>query len=90
MLTASSARTNLGRRGLGAWKFSLFASTCFAVPFAAAAFLFGTEFPALLGGLIGTALVVSAAKKGFLLPKESWEFRASIRMGKRVDWRHPH
>lgn len=40
----------------------------------ATAFLFGEEFPTLLGGLIGTALVVGAAKKGFLLPKESWDF----------------
>jgi lactate permease len=74
MLTRFFGQNKSWKEGLGAWKFSLFASTCFAVPFVAAAFLFGTEFPALLGGLIGTALVVSAAKKGFLLPKESWEF----------------
>jgi lactate permease len=38
------------------------------------AFFFGEEFPSLLGGLIATALVVTAAKRGFLLPAKSWDF----------------
>ena len=74
MLTRYFGRNKSWTEGLGAWKFSLFASTCFAVPYVATAFLIGEEFPALVGGLIATGLVVTAAKKGFLLPEKVWDF----------------
>lgn len=74
MLTRFFGEKKSWAEGLGAWKFSLFASTCFAVPYAATAFFIGEEFPSLIGGLIATALVVTAAKKGFLLPKTNWDF----------------
>ncbi len=74
MLTRFFGQNKSWKEGLGAWKFSLFASACFAIPYVAVAFLVGEEFPSLLGGLIGTGIVVMAAKKGFLLPKKSWDF----------------
>ena len=74
MLTRFFGQNKSWTEGLGAWKFSLFASACFAIPYAATAFFFGVEFPSLIGGLVGTALVVTAAKKGFLLPKTVWDF----------------
>jgi lactate permease len=74
MLTRFFGEKKSWTEGLGAWKFSLFASTCFAVPYAATAFFIGEEFPSLIGGLVATALVVAAAKKGFLLPKKEWNF----------------
>jgi lactate permease len=74
MLTRYFGRNKSWREGLGIWKFSLFASAGFAVPYVATAFIIGEEFPALLGGLIGTALVVTTAKKGFLLPEKPWDF----------------
>ena len=74
MLTRFFGERKSWAEGLGAWKFSLFASTCFAVPYTATAFFIGEEFPSLIGGLIATGLVVIAAKKGFLLPKTSWDF----------------
>ena len=36
--------------------------------------LLGPEFPSLIGGLVGLALVVTAARAGFLVPKNSWDF----------------
>ncbi len=74
MLTRFFGQNKSWTEGLGAWKFSLFASTCFAVPYMATAFLVGVEFPSLIGGLIATALVIIAAKKKFLLPKDEWDF----------------
>ncbi|MGD9948372.1 MAG: L-lactate permease [Desulfobulbus sp.] len=74
MLTRFFGEKKSWTEGLGAWKFSLFASICFAVPYTATAFFIGEEFPSLIGGLIATALVVTAAKKGFLLPKKNWDF----------------
>ena len=55
MLTRFFGEKKSWIEGLGAWKFSLFASTCFAVPYAATAFLIGEEFPSLIGGLIATS-----------------------------------
>ncbi len=82
MLTRFFGEKRSWTEGLGAWKFSLFASTCFAVPYLLTAFLVGVEFPSLIGGLIATSLVVSAAKKGFLLPKETWNFPAQSKWEK--------
>lgn len=73
-LTGVFGKNKSWREGLGVWKFSFFASTVFFVPYAATAFAFGEEFPALLGGLAGLAIIVFAAQRGFLLPKENWDF----------------
>ncbi|MDR3259167.1 MAG: L-lactate permease [Fusobacteriaceae bacterium] len=60
--------------GLAAWKFSLFASFAFGVPYMGLAWLVGPETPALLGGLIGLGVVMYGAKAGFCVPKEVWTF----------------
>jgi lactate permease len=64
------------REGLAVWKFALFAAFAMTWPYLAAARLLGPEFPSLLGGLIGLAIVVSAAKRGFLVPTDAtpWDF----------------
>ena len=62
--------------GLRVWKFALFAACAMTAPYLAAAYFLGPEFPSLLGGLVGLAIVVSSAKRGFLMPKpeDVWEF----------------
>ena len=63
------------REGLAAWKFALFAGLAFTVPYLTVAVLLGPEFPTIVGSLLGMAIVVSAAKKGFLIPKgQPWDF----------------
>ncbi|PIE60520.1 MAG: lactate permease [Desulfobulbus propionicus] len=74
MLTRFFGEKRSWLEGLGTWKFSLFASACFAVPYTATAFLIGVEFPSLIGGLIAMAIVITAARKGFLLPETTWDF----------------
>lgn len=71
--------------GLKVWKFALFAAVAMTLPYLLVALFLGPEFPAMLGGLIGLAIVVPAAKKGFLMPKdEAWDF---IEKGKwELDW----
>jgi lactate permease len=44
------------------------------IPYVTVAVVLGPEFPSLLGGLIGLSVVTLAAQKGFLLPKEPWDF----------------
>ena len=61
--------------GLRIWKFALFSALAMTIPYVLIAILLGPEFPTLLGSLIGLAIVVPAAKAGFLLPAdEPWDF----------------
>ena len=73
-LTRYFGQNKSWREGLGVWKFSLFASISFLVPYVATAFLIGEEFPSLLGGLIGLAIIVFGAKKGWFMPEQPWDF----------------
>lgn len=60
--------------GLRAWKFALFAALAMTVPYYLAAVFLGPEFPSLLGGLCGLAIIVTAARHKFLTPTEEWHF----------------
>lgn len=62
--------------GLRVWPFAIFAALSMTIPYVTAAYLLGPEFPALIGSLVGLAIVVSSARAGFLLPRpdQSWEF----------------
>ena len=60
--------------GLNIFPFALFAAVCFSVPYILAGVFLGPEFPALIGALVALAIVVAAARTGFLMPKQHWEF----------------
>ncbi|WP_129140741.1 L-lactate permease [Modicisalibacter coralii] len=62
------------REGLAIAPFALFAGVCFVVPYMLAGVLLGPEFPSMIGAMVGLAIVVPAARKGFLLPRETWDF----------------
>ena len=61
-------------KGLEALPFGIFAGLAFTVPYYLVAKFLGPEFPSLIGGLVGLALVTVAAKNNFLTPKTSWDF----------------
>lgn len=60
--------------GFRIWKFALFAGLAFTVPYWIIASLLGPEFPSLVGGIIGLLIVVPAARAGFLMPKDIFDF----------------
>lgn len=62
--------------GLRVWRFALFAAFAMTVPYVLLANFLGPEFPSMFGGLIGLAIVVPAAKRGFLMPRgdDHWDF----------------
>ena len=60
--------------GLQAWKFALFAGVAFTLPYYLVAHFIGPEFPSLVGGFIGLMIVVPAAKRGWFLPKQVFDF----------------
>lgn len=94
MLTGFFGERRSFAEGLKIWPFALYASVAMTVPYVLVAFLAGPEFPSLIGGLVGLALVMFTSSKGFLMPKETFDFgpRASWEerwMGK-VDIDHLH
>ncbi len=77
MMTRFFGASRSFREGLGIWKFALFSGVAFTGPYLLVAVFLGPEFPSLLGGLLGLAIVVTAARKGFLLSgAQPWEFPA--------------
>ncbi len=74
MLTAFFGERRSVADGLKIAPFALFAAFAMTIPYMLVAWLFGPEFPALLGGFIGLMIVVFAAQRGFLVPSEPWDF----------------
>ncbi|RBP04881.1 L-lactate permease [Rossellomorea aquimaris] len=74
MLTRFFGQSHSWKEGLFLWKFSLFAGLSFTLPALLVATFLGPEFPSIIGGLAGLMIVIPAAKKGFLLPDEAWDF----------------
>ncbi|WP_290790476.1 L-lactate permease [Halomonas sp.] len=62
------------KEGLSIAPFAIFAGVAFVVPYMLAGVLLGPEFPSMIGAGVGLAIVVPAARKGFLIPKDVWDF----------------
>ncbi|EQA4697367.1 L-lactate permease [Vibrio cholerae] len=75
MLTRFFGTNRSWTEGLDILPFAIFSGLAFTVPYALTGVFLGPEFPSLMGGLVGLAIVVTAAKKGFLVPKTKWDFR---------------
>jgi lactate permease len=69
--------------GLRVWRFALFAAFAMTLPSVAYNAFLGVEFTSLLGGLTGLLIVVAAARRGFLLPAEPWDFPPRARWNDR-------
>ena len=63
-----------GKEAFAALPFALFTAVVFDVVFLALAFFFGPEFPSLIGAIVTLAIVIFAARAGFLCPKKTWDF----------------
>jgi len=76
LMTWFFGRNRSFAEGLRVWRFALFAAFAMTVPYLLVARFLGPEFPALFGGLAGLAIVVTAAKRGFLVPSraDAWDF----------------
>lgn len=74
LLTRFFGRNKSWREGLAMWKFALFAGFSFLLPAYLVALFLGPEFPTLIGALVAMLIVIPAARKGFLIPKDVWYF----------------
>ncbi len=80
--------------GLSILPFALFSGLCFTIPYMLTGIFLGPEFPTLVGSLIGLAIVIPLARKGFLLPQDTWDFPEreiwpAEWEGQKLDQEHP-
>ncbi len=69
---------------LKAAPFALFAGLCFVLPMNLFAWFMGPELASMLAGFLGLIIIVFAARKKFLTPKDDWDFGEKYRI-KTVD-----
>ena len=74
MMTRFFGENRSWTEGLSVWPFALFGGVAFTVPYYFTGVLLGPAFPSLLGGLIGLGIVTAAARQGFLVPDDQWDF----------------
>ncbi|MBN1293494.1 MAG: L-lactate permease [Candidatus Latescibacteria bacterium] len=74
MMTRFFGRNKSWSEGLSITPFAIFGGLAFTIPYSLTGVFLGPEFPSLLGALIGLAIVTLAARKGFLLPNDTWDF----------------
>ncbi|WP_299796016.1 L-lactate permease [uncultured Shewanella sp.] len=72
LLTGFFGRNKSFAEGFAIWKFALFAGLAFTVPAWMINYFAGPEFPSVIGALVGMAMVIPVAKKGYLLPEQPW------------------
>ncbi len=76
MMTRFFGKNKSWKEGLQVLPFTIFGGLAFTIPYFLTGTFLGPEFPSLLGSLVGIPIVVFAAKRGFLMPKKTWDFDA--------------
>jgi lactate permease len=84
MLTRFFGANKSWTEGLSILPFTIFGGLAFTVPYVLFGTFLGPEFPSLLGAPVGLAITVWVARKGWLLPKDKWDFPA--RSEWKEDW----
>lgn len=74
MMTRFFGQNKSWIEGLSILPFAIFGGLAFTIPYALTGVYLGAEFPSLIGALVGLPIVTLAAKKGFLIPKNTWDF----------------
>ncbi len=74
MMTRFFGKNRSWTEGLSITPFAIFGGLAFTIPYMLIGVFLGPEFPSLLGALIGLAVVTFAAHRGFLIPKDRWDF----------------
>ncbi len=74
MMTRFFGKNKSWFEGLSILPFAIFGGLAFTIPYALTGVFLGAEFPSLIGALVGLPIVTFAAKKGFLIPKDTWDF----------------
>ena len=74
MMTRFFGKNKSWLEGVSAFPFAIFAGLAFTIPYLLTGIYLGPEFPSIIGALVGISIVSFAAQKGFLIPKDTWQF----------------
>ena len=74
MMTRFFGKNKSWTEGLSILPFTLLGGLAFTVPYLLTGLFLGPEFPSLIGALVGLAIMSFCAVKGFLVPKDVWDF----------------
>jgi lactate permease len=74
MMTRFFGRNRSWTEGLSILPFTLFGGLAFTVPYTLTGVFLGPEFPTVAGAAVGLILVTTAARRGFLRPRDTWDF----------------
>jgi lactate permease len=74
MLTKFFGKKRSFFEGLEILPYAFFAGLTFLVPYILVAIYIGPEFPSVIGGLVGLAILIPLTRRGFLVPKKQWDF----------------
>ena len=74
MMTRFFGRNKSWTEGLSILPFALLGGLAFTIPYVLTGVFLGPEFPSLIGALVGMAIMSFCAVKGFLVPKDVWDF----------------
>ncbi len=74
MMTRFFGERRSWSEGLSVFPFALLSGLTFTIPYALTGYFLGPEFPSILGALIGLAIMITCAKRKFLVPKDTWNF----------------
>ncbi|MGD2046034.1 MAG: L-lactate permease [Gemmatimonadota bacterium] len=76
MMTRFFGANKSWTEGLSILPFTLFGGLAFTVPYILFGTFLGPEFPSLLGAPVGLITVVWIARRGWLIPEDTWDFPA--------------
>ena len=73
ILTRMFGKNKSYSEGLAIWPFAIFSALAMTIPYMIVNSI-AYELTSMIGGLTGLVIVVTAAKNGFLMPKDTWDF----------------
>ena len=76
MMTRFFGMNRSWTEGLSILPFALLGGMAFTLPYLLTGIFLGPEFPSMLGALVGLAVMTTAARRGFLVPRDRWDFPA--------------
>jgi lactate permease len=74
MMTRFFGQNRSWKEGFSIFPFALLGGFAFTVPYLFTGIFLGPEFPSIIGGLTGLLVMTTAARRKFLVPKDTWDF----------------
>jgi lactate permease len=74
MMTRFFGANRSWKEGISIIPFTLVGGLSFTIPYILTGVFLGPEFPSIIGALAGLPIVIYIARKGYLIPDDTWDF----------------